>query len=132
MPCSGQATTPAEIADPQAPGRLQLVEHAAAAARPSARRRRCVWFGREHAERVLLEAEGLVDEADAVAQRRADDRQHRLLAAAAVAVARPGPVDVEDGEAEGVAVAAVGLDQLVEAAAHVAGLVEAGVSLLGR
>ena len=37
-----------------------------------------------------------------------------------------GPGGVEDGEAEGVAVAAVGLDQLVEPAAHVAGPVEAG------
>ena len=35
-PCSGQATTPAETAIAQAPGGLELVEHAAAAAPPSA------------------------------------------------------------------------------------------------
>jgi hypothetical protein len=82
--------------------------------------------GGEDAERVLFEAERFVDDADAVAEGGTDDREHRLLTAGNVTGPGAGSGGIEDGEAEGVAVATVGLQQLFEAAAHVAGAIEAG------
>jgi hypothetical protein len=78
-------------------------------------------------ERVLLEQEGLVDDPHRVAQRGADHGEHRLASLAVLALARPRPVDVEDDEAEGMPMAFVRLDQLVETPTHVARLEEAVV-----
>ncbi len=88
LPCSGQATTPAEIAirSPPAASSSSSIRSSRSAHLHAPDR---VLVRRQHAERVLLEAEGLVDEADAVAQRGADHRQHRLLAVAAVARRAP-------------------------------------------
>ncbi len=116
---------PAEIADPQPPRPLEVVELAEQPLAHLHPFHRADVRG-EDAERLLFEPEGFVDDPDAVAQRRADDREDGLLAAGDVA--RPGPRSgrVEDGEPERVAVAAIGLHQLFEPAAHVPGLVEAG------
>jgi len=77
-------------------------------------------------------AEGLVDQAHAFAERRADHGERRLAAAASVVLARPRPLDVEDDEGEGLLVAALALEQLVEPPPHLAGAIEAGVLLLRR
>ena len=115
--------------DPQPPRPLQLLQ------RPQQPLRHLHSFDRpqvrgEDADRVLLEAKGFVDDADAVAQGGTEDRQHRLLGATGAAVAGPRAGGVEDGERERVPVAAVGLRHLVEPAAHVAGPVEAGELVL--
>ena len=125
MPCSGQATTPAAIAIRQTTRPLQLVELAQQPLRhlhafDGAQVRR------QHADRVLLEAEGFVDDADAVTQGDADDRHHRLAPSPTVALAQVGAGGVEDRQRERVPVAAVGLDQLFEPPPHLPRAVEAG------
>src|SRR3954469_17413419 len=86
-------------ADPQPPRPLQLLElsqqslahlHAFDGAD----------IGGEDTNRVLLEPEGFVDDADAVPQRRANDREHRLLPPGNVAGADTGTGGIEDCETE--------------------------------
>ena len=128
-PCSGQATTPAEMPIRRPPAALEVVELAQQPLR-HLHAADGVLAGSEHAERVLLQAEGLVDEPDALAQRRADHGKSRLAPGAGVVVARPRPLDVEDDQGEGLLVAPVALEQLVEPAAHLAGAVQAWVLVL--
>ena len=124
-PCSGQATTPAEIAIRSPPAR------SSSSSWPSSRSAICT------ASTVCRL--GASTQSASSSSRKASSTRRMLSRSAAPTIASTvswpspasplrasGPGGVEDGEREGVAVAAVGLDHLVEPAPHVAGPVEAG------